>query len=142
MQEKGEMQAQRDSIVAGLRFVAAYLPELTAAALKGGDAKALTAGMHRDLKRKLPLPTIYTSLKILQRLVALGRLREAEQQPAIKNNVDFTVKRIFKKWTAQVDTFVTANLAFQSASWDPWGSLLLVLETAVSSNLKMFFNLT
>lgn len=139
-----------EAVKGGLRFVDAYVVELTDAILYSEevDPVALSKALHRKLRCSLPVPVIYTVLRMLERLGELGRIQKDAMDagekvvlPSSKTSVDYTLKKVFRKWNAQVSKFVHSNSDFQSDDWDPSELVLGTLELVAKDNLGKFFGI-
>lgn len=141
----------KESIVKGLQFTSSYIPDLTDSVLHLSEPRPLedvAAALHKTMRRTLPVPVIYTSLKIMMRLVEYAKLQQEAldnevpvQFPKTKNNVDHTVKRIFRAWNQQVSKYCNSNSDFKENGWNPWTEVINTVETVAKRNLQMFFGL-
>lgn len=139
------------SIVKGLEFASSFIPDFTDSILHTQETRTLeemSMQLHRRMRRTLPVPTIYTSLMILARLAEFARMQQDALEneelvalPKTKNNVDFTVKKIFKAWNKQVSKFTSSNSDFKENGWNAWGEVTLAIEAVVKTNLSMFFGI-
>lgn len=139
-----------EAVKAGLRFTDSYVTEVTETILYSEEVhpEVLSRKLHRKLRCSLPVPVIYTTLRILERFSQLARIQknamdsgEKAVLPSSNTSVDYTLKKIFRKWNSQVSKFVHSNSDFQSDSWDPHAVVVNTLESLVRFNLSKFFGI-
>ena len=139
------------SVLNGLTFTDAYLPDFTDQVLFSEDVDIvqISKSLHKSMRTSVPVPSIFTSLKIMGRLQSYAEAQAKEFQvdstfhvPKPKNHVDHTVKLIFKRWLKQVDQYISQNSDWQEHEWNPWTDLSHVLKEVLDYNGKVFFGIS
>lgn len=139
-----------EAVKVGLAFVDGFVPAVTDNVLYSETVHPdqIYKDLHKKLRRTVPVPAIYTTLLILQRVAEMARLQknamdqgDSAALPKSKTHVDYTVKKIFTKWTSQVSKYVHQNCDFQDDSWDPLEAVVTVLEESARYNLNKFFGI-
>lgn len=133
-----------------LFFLDGQIPSLTDHVLHSETVhpEAMAKELHRKLRCSLSVPMIYTTLKLMERLLDLADMQKKAIDdgdtvclPKSTTHVDYTIKKILRKWSNQIAKYVHSNSDFQEQSWDPHGLVLTTLREIVNFNLGKFFGI-
>ena len=130
MEEFSSVEALVDHcVVDALRYTDRTLKKLAPAAVAASrDPRNDANTISLDMRRSLPEATRFLSLQIFRRLA--GFAAEAEQAfeddrkqllPAPKNDVDYTVRVIWKGLDRQVLDMYAAKADWKPDTWNPYG---------------------
>lgn len=145
-----EDKAIQTSVVTALRFVDGFVANFNDQVLymQTVDFDEIARDLHRRMRTELPVPSIYCTVRILQRLVKFAGLqRDALENertlklPGTKTDVDYTVKKIFVDWNGKVQVYMNQNSDFNELNWNPWSRLHDGLDSVVKKNAAVFFGI-
>ena len=145
-----KMKDYRESILNGMIFADAYISDFTETVLytETIDSKEMAKLLHMKMRTRLAVPSIYATIKILERLVDIASIHadsvNGESKsvlPKTKTHVDHTVKKIFKNWNRKVDAYINRNSDFNEIEWNPWLKIIEILKYITEYNGKAFFGI-
>lgn len=143
------MEEVRSSVLMSLQATEKYLPLFSNHVLKGVETKDAQKTLLKKMRTTLPVPCIFATLKILQRVQSFMEIysdafdnEETPKLPSSNGHVDHTVKTMFRRWCKQLQKTVRQQQDWEDHEWNPYKVMAAHLKSVIEYNTKVFFGVS